>query len=369
MSQQKIIRQADKVQGNLLKSVPLKTILTAHDQSYMQWQNLIGNHGSMRRSGYQDIRAMAGIGQPKVGSSAISTLENDDDSVVETCAPSIMTEYAIETPNPQFVAVPLTADKVQDAIRYNRIKLGTANAALIGTLRDVLGISRTPAVIDEDFVNAVGRWQAEQNLEQDGKLGPDTAAPLFRELRAEGLTNESRSLASLIRRGRVKTGPTYNPHGVLTPTASGVTKSVPFAFTAEFDHDPVNGIWASCCETRQKIRWNAAAATSFTAITGLPRPHAGFPAAHPADTWIEDRNSGDTIRYGHRRSFGGGVAGNRFVNGRGALSQASGIKYEGHDTPTGPSTMAGQWRFRVSVVDVCNENKQIGGTDNITINW
>lgn len=336
--------------SNLTKSIMPVQML---DNPLLQAHSIYGNHGVIRRIGY----------------STISTLENDDDSVIETGIPSIMTENNLETPNPQFDTVSLTPDQVQDAITYNSIKLRTADAALLGTLREVLGISSTPAVIDEDFVNAIARWQAEQNLEQDGKLGPDTAAPLFRILRAEGLNNESRSLANLIRRGRVKSGPTYTPNGVLTPTPSGTTKSVPFALTAEFDHDPSNGIWASCCEVRQKIRWNAAAAASFTTITGLPRPHAGFPSAHPVDTWIEDRNSGDTLRYGHRRTYGGGVVGNRFVDATGALAQTSGIKYEGHDNPTGPTSMTGQWRFRLSVVDSCNENKQIGGTDNITINW
>jgi hypothetical protein len=33
------------------------------------------------------------------------------------------------------------------------------------------------------------------------------------------------------------------------------------------------------------------------------------------------------------------------------------------------ATFVGRWRFRLSVVDVCNENRRIGGTDNITIDW
>ena len=300
---------------------------------------------------------------------SIRTLENEDDSEIETSIPSIQRDFAIEPPNPTADAAPLTDAQVQTAIQYNTIKLGGADAALIGTLRDVLGIEENPPVIDEDFANAVARWQAANNLPQDGKLGPNTAAPLFRELRAEGLTAESRTLASLVRRGRIRVGPTYTPNGIVAATVAGGSKRTTFTFAAEFEHDPANGIWASCCEVHQELEWDAAAAASFTAITGNPVPHNGFPAAHPAGTRIEDRNAGDTQRYGHRRAFGGGGAGNRYVNADGTLNQANGVRFEGRDSPGGPSAVVGQWRFRLSVVDVCNESRQIGGTDNITINW
>src|ERR1039458_7230961 len=132
-----------------------------------------------------------------------------------------------------------------------------ADAALIGTLRTVLGIPADPPSIDEDFVNAVARWQASNNLTQDGKLGPGTAAPLFKELKEDGA--ESTALANIIRRGKVKKGPTYTPNGVQAAAVAGGLKQLPFTMAAEFEHDPENGIFASCCEVRQQIQWNAAA--------------------------------------------------------------------------------------------------------------
>jgi hypothetical protein len=39
-----------------------------------------------------------------------------------------------------------------------------------------------PQVIDDDFVNAVGRYQAQFGLPQDGRLGHDTADRLAREI-------------------------------------------------------------------------------------------------------------------------------------------------------------------------------------------
>ncbi len=298
----------------------------------------------------------------------VRTPEEGDDVDRQTGVLRIQRDFAIEPPNPTANPSALTHAEVQDAIRYNTAKLRSADAALLSTVRDVLGISRNPPVIDEDFVNAVARWQVVNNiLPADGKLGPDTAAPLFRELRAEGLSTESRTLASLVRRGRVRTGPTYTPHGVVAAPA-GAGRHVPFAMAAEFEHDPLNGIWASCCEVRQEIQWNAAMAASFAA-TGDPVPHGGFPAVHPADRRIEDRNDTDTIRYGHRTGFGGGVGGNRYLNAAGNLDQANGRTFEGHDDPHMFPADHGRMIFTLSVVDVCNENRRIGGTDTITIDW
>lgn len=333
--------------------------LMAHELTHVVQQG-----GRLKRKPYGDE-----LGEKeKIDRASVRTPEDGEDSERQTSVLYIQRDFAIEPPNPTANAAPLTSVQVQAAIQYNTIKMGSADAALIGTLRDVLGINPDPPVIDADFVNAVARWQAANNVSQDGKLGPDTAAPLFRELRAEGLVAESRTLASLVRRGRVRTGPTYAPNGVVAAPA-GAGRHVPFALAAEFEHDPLNGIWASCCEIRQEISWNAAMQASFAA-TGDPVPHAGFPAAHPANTFIEDRNAGDTIRYGYRRGFGGGGAGNRYVNADGTtLNQANGVRFEGHDDPHMLPADTGQMRFRISVVDVCNENRRIGGTDTIIINW
>jgi hypothetical protein len=283
----------------------------------------------------------------------------------QNSVPSIQADFAIEPPNPAAQAVILTNDQIQDAINYNSAKLRRADAALIGTLRDVLGISREPSVIDADFVNAVVRWQAVNNLSQEGKLGPDTAAPLFRELRAEGLTAESRSLANLVRRGRVRTAPVYA--GALAPVPAGAVQIVTFTFAAEFEDDPENGIFANCCEIRQQIQWDAAMAASFNAAYGNPVPHAGFPAAHPADDWIEDRDATDTLRYGHRRGAHSNlVPGNQYLDSRGNPNP-NGRRYEGIDSPETPCH--GQMQFRIYVVDVCNGGRRISPFNTITINW
>jgi hypothetical protein len=299
---------------------------------------------------------------------SVRTPEDGDDSERQTSVPSIQRDFAIEPPHSADTA-PLTDAQVKAAIAFNTAKLGSADPAFLGKLRDVLGISPDPPAIDEEFANAVASWQTANNLTPDGKLGPDTAAPLFRELRAEGLSDQARTLASLVRKGRVRTGPTYTPHGTVTAPA-GAGRHVPFALAATFDNDPGNGIFASCCEVRQEISWDAAMAASFAATApGNPVPHAGFPAAQPVNTFIEDRDAANAVRYGHRTGFGGGAGGNRFVNAAGDLAQANGITFEGHDDPQMFATDTGQMSFRISVVDICNGGRQIGGTDTIAINW
>lgn len=286
---------------------------------------------------------------------------------------AIQREWALQTPAEATATRVLTPVELARAITFNRSKLGTNNA-LIMELRDVLGISFAAPDIDQEFVEAIQRWQAAHNLTQDGMLGPDTVAPLLRELRAEGLNAEATLLANLVRRGRVRTGPTYTPNGAVAPVAGGVGRQVDFTMTAEFEHDPANGVFASCCEVRQQISWDAAMAASFTATLGNPVPHNGFAATHPHDTLIEDRGPGDAVRFGHRTGPFAGVGvpapfANNFVNAAGAVDLANGTRFAGRDLPSMFNTHHGTMRFRLFVVDVCNGGVRISGFDNITIAW
>ncbi len=143
--------------------------------------------------------------------------------------------------------------------------------------------------------------------------------------------------------------------------------SAHFALRAEFENDPANGIFPSCCEVRQFIRWDATAAASFGA-GGVP--HGGFPAGTAADTWIEDRDAANK-RYGHRSgAFSDPQSFDQYLDSTGARNQAFGHIYRGTDTPGGPAAgMVGTWRFLLRVVDVCNGGTQLGADDFIRINW
>ncbi len=104
----------------------------------------------------------------------------------------IQCDLAVETPNPAAVAVELTEEEVADAIRYNTRRYSLRDEWEISLVRDVLGIAELPAVVDEEMVNAIAQYQAENDIEPDGKIGAVTASRLSRELFHEG---ESLTLA------------------------------------------------------------------------------------------------------------------------------------------------------------------------------
>lgn len=267
-------------------------------------------------------------------------------------APILQRDFALEPPRPRAVSRVLTAAQMQAAIEFNQRVVAVIGASGIRELRDVLGISPDPAVIDEDFVSAVSRWQAMQGLGQDGKLGAATAHPLFREIGAEQ-----------VGRGQLVKGPAYHATAPLTPPVVGGRQDAGFRFEAEFADDPANGLYASCCEVHQFIQWDAAYAA---AGPGGP-PHAGFPAGTAAGTWLEDRDGADT-RYGHRTGPHSALQdGDEYVDNTAHRNAAFGHIYRGRDFP-GTSRHAGHFRFMVRAFDVCNGNRALGD-DFLRITW
>jgi hypothetical protein len=122
------------------------------------------------------------------GASPVSRLRSPSDVSEVQC------DLATVPPHTDAVAGPLSEVQVQDAIRFNQLRF--KDPYDIATVRDVLGLDKYPAVIDEAFVLAVVQWQAEQGLFQDGKMGADTTRPLLRELRAEGQRRKANLLAT-----------------------------------------------------------------------------------------------------------------------------------------------------------------------------
>jgi len=97
--------------------------------------------------------------------------------------PTIQRDLAVEPPNPLAVSNILSTAQIQAAIAFNQFRF--KDPFDIKTVRDVLGLTPVPAIIDEEFVLAVVNWQSERNLAQDGKLGADTTRTFLGELRAE----------------------------------------------------------------------------------------------------------------------------------------------------------------------------------------
>jgi hypothetical protein len=98
---------------------------------------------------------------------------------------TIQRDLAIEPVVPAQPEVTLSRREMIGALEHNRRM--HKNKTLISVLRDVLGISKTPEEIDEDFVNAVVRFQAAHGMVQDGRIGRIIAVYLAEELEAEGL--------------------------------------------------------------------------------------------------------------------------------------------------------------------------------------
>lgn len=105
----------------------------------------------------------------------------------------IQRDLMVEPPNPTAEARELTEAEIQTAIRYNETRFH--DPYNIMNVRDVIGIAQYPAVIDQEFVEAVVRWQAMFDLEQDGKMGADTTQTILAELNAAGATHEAETLA------------------------------------------------------------------------------------------------------------------------------------------------------------------------------
>lgn len=95
----------------------------------------------------------------------------------------VQADFAIEPTTPARAVTVLTAPQIQQAITFNQAR--HTDAAEIGLMRDILGISSIPQVIDDDFVQAVVRYQAQYGLSQDGQLGHATADRLAKEIIAE----------------------------------------------------------------------------------------------------------------------------------------------------------------------------------------
>jgi hypothetical protein len=99
---------------------------------------------------------------------------------------TIQRDYATELANPDALFEGFNGEQIDDAIAFNeRQHYSTED---IGLYRDVLGLNPAPAIFDEDLINAIGEYQAQNNLTVDGKmrLGGETARRLARELRGEG---------------------------------------------------------------------------------------------------------------------------------------------------------------------------------------
>ena len=239
-----------------------------------------------------------------------------------------------------------------EAIAFNQQVLRGAGERTVGVLRGLVGLPASPPVIDADLANAVQRWQGQHGLTQDGKIGPQTAAAMFRQLGRRGQA-----------RCRIRTGPRYMPRGRVPVVDSGPNKTARFTLSADFENMPSQGIFPSCCEVRQEMQWDQAAASSAGGV-----PHAGWPASTAVGQWNEDRDP-QGARYGHRSGpHARPTDYDQYLDGSGRRNQAFGSRYRGSDDPLVPARQAGNWRFRLTVIDVCR-GRRLGAADRTDVPW
>lgn len=150
----------------------------------------------------QDIYFKSGEYQPE-SPTGQRLLAHELTHVVQqaSSAKSIQADFAIAPTTPGARVQTLSQTQIQDAITFNQALY--TNATQIGHIRDVLGISPAPPVVDADFVNAVGRYQAQYGLTQDGKLDLPTADRLAHEITAESDYLRTGNQQSIVTRGTV----------------------------------------------------------------------------------------------------------------------------------------------------------------------
>ena len=100
-----------------------------------------------------------------------------------TVARVLARDLAVEPTVPNPAPVSLTPAQLRASRLMNAVLF--TDAAEIAVIRDVLGLSRTPSVVDDDFTTALASYQASVGLTSDGKLGPLTSDRLGQELTAE----------------------------------------------------------------------------------------------------------------------------------------------------------------------------------------
>ncbi len=151
----------------------------------------------------------------------------------------IQRDFALEPPNPNVECEPLTEDEVNEAIRYNqRQRYQNRDIRL---MRDVLGVSPDPVVFDADFVNAIACFQAQYNLDVDGKIGSTTGTHIGKEMQAEGRSLGRPDGAELLATSRRLCANGYKTVTIDFVKLHGATRS------PRSDIEFANTVFRQCC--------------------------------------------------------------------------------------------------------------------------
>jgi len=146
------------------------------ESSILHLQRTIGNQAVLRLlEGNAQNAKIGSTTSERVG--VLYAPETNSEMVIKNV------DLAVKPKKPNAIAKELTEVDIQEAIIFNKKRFKSINELII--LRDVLGLSSEPASIDEEFVKTVAQWQAENELKEDGKIGPKTAAVIGYEMLQE----------------------------------------------------------------------------------------------------------------------------------------------------------------------------------------
>ena len=118
------------------------------------------------------------------GARTQGTMAHELAHVASDSPATLRRDLAVEPANPGAVAAVLTPAERAAAQHFNERRF--EDPFTISIIRDVMGTSKFPAVIDNDFIDTLVGWQAEHGLTQDGQFGPATTRTFIAELTAEG---------------------------------------------------------------------------------------------------------------------------------------------------------------------------------------
>jgi hypothetical protein len=213
----------------------------------------------------------------------------------------------------------LTDGQIAVAIAFNKVRFDGERTKLV---QGLIGTAATGTWVKADIL-AVAGIQESYGLKKDGMVGPATFRFLDKETSLEKLdTKDEHCLVSFT----ISVSPV-----TVTPVVGGQrTISAKFRMSAQLPKH------CGCAnyQYRQFIKghWKR---IRGGVTTDLGSTFTTLPAGGLNTTWQEDGNTATAaLNYGHREQVA--EDGNRYLDDGGAVDQAKGCRYEGHDEPGGP---------------------------------
>lgn len=170
------------------------------------------------------------------GAATRETMAHELSHVAMEAPKTLRRDLAVEPTTPNTAVAVLTPDERATAQRVNERRF--EDPFTIAVVRDVIGISKFPAQIDDAFIDGLLGWQASHGLVQDGQFGPATTRSFLAELAAEGRADLVRQLRS---DNSVQVTTTLGPSFPAAPGGAAGTPFIGFDWDVAFKTSLRNG--------------------------------------------------------------------------------------------------------------------------------